>query len=256
MRSNPPTLCHNTATLLDNVSSSTHEHRLTLISGAGPGGAAAAYFLHKFAEEEGFRVNITVFEKSDRIGGRTLTVDAYGNASEPVELGASIFVKENHILVNATRDFDLSVKEPEVGTGDLLGIWNGESFVYTQDDRSYGWWNLAKLFWKYGMAPYKAQKLVRATVATFLKLYEEPHFPFKSLTERAFQLGLLDITAVPGTEFLSQNDVSPSPDIPATVLADPVFTRFLRLSPTISSRLPPVSTMPLTWASFTAWRPW
>ncbi|KAH6686796.1 prenylcysteine oxidase [Plectosphaerella plurivora] len=187
------------------------EHELVkqvAIIGAGPAGASAAYYLHKFAEEEGFRVNITVFERSDRIGGRTLTVDAYGNSSEPVELGASIFVKENHIMVNATRDFDLSVKEPEIGTGDLLGIWNGESFVYTQDDGSWGWWNLAKLFWKYGMAPYKAQKLVRSTVATFLKLYEAPHFPFKSLTERAFDLGLLDITAVPGTEFLSQNGIS------------------------------------------------
>lgn len=110
-------------------------------------------------------------------------------------------------MFNATRDFDLAVQEPDSGSGEVLGIWNGEEFLYTQSDKSWGWWNLAKLFWKYGMAPYNAQKLVKSTVATFLKLYEAPHFPFRSLTQRAFELGLLDITTVTGSEFLAKHEV-------------------------------------------------
>ncbi|OLN96170.1 Farnesylcysteine lyase [Colletotrichum chlorophyti] len=177
------------------------------IIGAGAGGASAAYYLEKFAEADGLPVNITVFEKSDRIGGRTLTVDAYDNPLERVELGASIFIEANHILYNASLHFGLPLKEPESGDDGLLGIWDGESLIYTQDDKSWGWWNLAKLFWRYGTAPYRAQKLVQSTVATFLQLYEPPHFPFRSLTQRAFELDLLKATSVTGEEFLATNEI-------------------------------------------------
>lgn len=153
-------------------------------------------------------MNITVFEKTNHIGGRTLTVEAYDNPLEQVELGASIFIEANQILYNASRRFGLPLKEPESGSDGFLGIWDGEQFVYTQDDSSWQWWNLAKLFWKYGLAPYKAQKLVQSTVDTFLQLYEAPHFPFRSLTQRAFELDLLKATSVTGKEFLANNDVS------------------------------------------------
>ncbi|KAF6828570.1 prenylcysteine oxidase [Colletotrichum plurivorum] len=177
------------------------------IIGAGAGGASTAYYLQQYAEAEGLPVNITVFEKTDHIGGRTLTVDAYNNPLEPVELGASIFIEANHILYNASRRFGLPLKEPESGSDGFLGIWDGEKFVYTQDDSSWEWWNLAKLFWKYGLAPYKAQKLVQSTVATFLQLYEAPHFPFRSLTQRTFELDLLKATSVTGDQFLANNDI-------------------------------------------------
>ncbi|KAJ0279409.1 hypothetical protein Brms1b_011678 [Colletotrichum noveboracense] len=177
------------------------------IIGAGAGGSAAAYYLQQYAEADGIEVNITVFEKTNHIGGRTLTVEAYDNPLEQVELGASIFIEANQILYNASRRFGLPLKEPESGSDDFLGIWDGEQFVYTQDDSSWQWWNLAKLFWKYGLAPYKAQKLVQSTVDTFLQLYEAPHFPFRSLTQRAFELDLLKATSVTGKEFLANNHI-------------------------------------------------
>ncbi|KAI8306496.1 hypothetical protein K4K61_004423 [Colletotrichum sp. SAR11_59] len=177
------------------------------IIGAGAGGSAAAYYLQQYAEADGIEVNITVFEKTNHIGGRTLTVEAYDNPLEQVELGASIFIEANQILYNASRRFGLPLKEPESGSDGFLGIWDGEQFVYTQDDSSWQWWNLAKLFWKYGLAPYKAQKLVQSTVDTFLQLYEAPHFPFRSLTQRAFELDLLKATSVTGKEFLANNDI-------------------------------------------------
>jgi len=57
------------------------------------------------------------------------------------------------------------------------------------------------------MAPVKTIRLMRKTVATFLKMYEEPHFPFASLTETALELGLLDVTAVTGEQLMSANAV-------------------------------------------------
>lgn len=59
------------------------------------------------------------------------------------------------------------------------------------------------------MSPYYAKKLVDKTVGMFLKLYEAPMFPFRSLTERIFELGLLPITGVTGEQFLADNKVRP-----------------------------------------------
>ena len=63
--------------------------------GAGAAGLSAAYYLRTFVEENGVAVNITVFEKTDRIGGRTLTINPFGNSLQRVELGVSIFIKKN-----------------------------------------------------------------------------------------------------------------------------------------------------------------
>ncbi|KAI2635782.1 prenylcysteine oxidase [Hypomontagnella submonticulosa] len=175
------------------------------IIGAGAAGSSTAYHLRKYAEQEGLAVNITIFEKTGRIGGRTLTLNVYDDPLSPVELGASIFVEVNHILFNATKEFNLPVTDPGTDEKGLLGVWDGESFVYTQDSESWGWWNLAKLFWKYGSSPYYTHRLVQDTIATFLELYKAPHFPFRSLSTRAYELGLVKITGVTGQQFLAEN---------------------------------------------------
>ncbi|KAH8673269.1 prenylcysteine oxidase [Xylariales sp. PMI_506] len=174
------------------------------IIGAGAAGSSAAYHLHKYAEEQGIIINITLLEKSGRIGGRTLTVNVYDSPHEPVELGASIFVKVNHILYNASRDFNLETIDPGTDEAGRLGIWDGERFVYEQDSESWEWWSLAKLFWKYGMAPYYTRNVVQETIAMFLKLYQEPYFPFRSLTTRVFELGLAKITGLTAQQFLGE----------------------------------------------------
>lgn len=186
----------------------TTNNMLHSSTGAGAGGSSAAYHAWKFAQQDGVRVNITIFEKTDRIGGRTLTVNAFDSPLERVELGASIFIKANYILYNATRDFNLSAGPPDLGNGGLLVVWDGEKFVYEEESGSWSWWNLAKLFWKYGRAPYRAQSLVQATVKTFLKLYKAPFFPFRSLTTRAFELDLAKVTGLTGEQFLELNNVS------------------------------------------------
>ncbi|KAL8816075.1 MAG: hypothetical protein Q9223_004854, partial [Gallowayella weberi] len=97
----------------------------------------------------------------------------------------------------STRD------EPEV-----LGIWDGQEFVFTQSDAGNQYWNIAKLLWKYGMSPLRTQRLMKKTVGAFLKMYEGPYLPFKSLTETAFDLGLLSATGATGQDFLQANDIS------------------------------------------------
>ncbi|KAI0409269.1 prenylcysteine oxidase [Xylaria palmicola] len=188
------------------IASSDDVKQIAII-GAGAAGSSAAYHLRRYADESGIPINVTVFEKTGRIGGRTLTVNVYDDPVEPIEVGASIFVDVNHILCNATRDFGLAVTDSDARDDRLLGIWDGDSFVYTQDSNSWDWVNFARLFWKYGTAPYYTYKLVQSTIATFLKLYEEPFFPFRSLSTRAFQLDLAKITGVTGQQFLAANNL-------------------------------------------------
>lgn len=179
------------------------------IIGAGAAGSSAAYHIRKFAAEANIPINVTIFEKTDRVGGRTLTVGAYDDPSIPVELGASIFIQLNHILWDAAHEFNLSLRIPGPDEDELLAIWDGEGFVFQQDSSQYDWWNLAKLFWKYGLAPYRAQKLMKGTVAQFLKLYEAPNFPFRSLTTASYELNLTYFTALTGDQYLAQNNIDP-----------------------------------------------
>lgn len=181
------------------------------IIGAGAAGSSAAYHLQQYADQEGLRLNVTVFEKTSHIGGRSLTVDAYGNPDTPVELGASIFVEVNRILFDAARAFDLALVVPGEGgksAGDYTAIYDGERIVYRSVEGEGWWWDVARLWWRYGTSPLAAVRLVKSTVATFLKLYEPPFFPFRSLTERAFELGLHKVTAVTGEQYLKDNGIN------------------------------------------------
>lgn len=152
-----------------------------------------------------------MYERSSYIGGRSTTVNVFNDPSEPVELGASIFVKVNKNLVSAALELGLSTEnagERRVKEAPMkLGVWNGEKFVFTQSLGGYYWWNIAKLLWKYGLAPIRTQNLMKETVGKFLKMYEEPHFPFRSLSKAAYDLGLTAVTAVTGEQFLKEHDI-------------------------------------------------
>lgn len=185
------------------------------IIGAGAAGSSAAYHLSQYASAAGITTNITVFERSSYVGGRSTTVHAWGDPLEPVELGASIFVKVNHILMDAVQRFNLTVATPDLGLakaaeeeegGDYVGIWNGREFVFRGDDEL-SWWDTLKMLWKYGLAPIRTKRLMSQTVGQFLKMYEEPHFPWRSLTDKTMELGLVRPMAMTGEAFLKANGV-------------------------------------------------
>ncbi|KAK1142159.1 hypothetical protein N8T08_008085 [Aspergillus melleus] len=185
--------------------------RRVAVIGAGAAGSNTAYSLRNYADASSTPVDITVFERASYIGGRSTTVNVFGNPAYPVELGASIFVQVNYNLVNASRDLGLGVssasQSPPRESEDVIGVWDGKEFVFRMQD-TYSWWNIAKLIWQYGWAPVRTQNLMKATVNKFLQLYEEPIFPFKSLTAAAVEVGLLNTTATRGSEFLNINQVS------------------------------------------------
>ncbi|KAK7540476.1 Prenylcysteine lyase-domain-containing protein [Phyllosticta citribraziliensis] len=209
-----PLFCTSSQTPID-LSIPDGPVRNIAIIGAGAAGSSAAYHLSQYASMAGITTNITVFERSSYVGGRSTTVHAWDDPLEPVELGASIFVKVNHILMDAVQRFNLTVATPDLGLakaaeeeeeGDYVGIWNGREFVFRGDDEL-GWWDTLKMLWKYGLAPIRTRRLMSQTVGQFLKMYEEPHFPWRSLTDKAMELGLVRPMAMTGEAFLKENGV-------------------------------------------------
>ncbi|GAM41260.1 hypothetical protein TCE0_042f14259 [Talaromyces pinophilus] len=187
--------------------------RNVAVIGAGSAGASTAYYLRRFSDLAGVPVNITVFEREAYIGGRSTTVNVFDDPSLPIELGASIFVSVNHNLMDTAKELGLKISgaggdRPEESTH-MLGIWDGFSFIYLQG-HSLSWWDMAKLLWRYGLAPIRTQSLMKNTVNKFLEMYKPPYFPFSSLSATVQDLDLHKATAVTGTQFLETNGISKS----------------------------------------------
>ncbi|OXV10790.1 hypothetical protein Egran_01450 [Elaphomyces granulatus] len=178
------------------------------IIGAGSAGSSTAYYLRQFAEVS---INVTVFERNPYVGGRSTTVNVLDNPAYPVELGASIFVKVNRNLVDAVKAFGLNVaifrQDLPRESKHVLGIWDGEGFVYLQSD-TFRWWNIVKLIWRYGWAPFWTEKLMKRAINKFLKLYEPPFFPFQSLSMAAADAGLVETLRSTGSGYLRDNAIS------------------------------------------------
>lgn len=197
------------------VSAVTHGHeppppaKRVAIIGAGAGGASAAFHLAQYAVAASIPVNITVYERNAYIGGRTTTVSPWGDTTLAVELGGSIFVKANRIMVDAAERFNLSTTSPNL-VAELalpeLGIWNGREWLITTQAED-TWWDKAKLLWRYGAAPLWTNRLMKRAVGRFLTMYEEPVFPWASLSEAVERVGLLEATGVTGEQYLEQNGI-------------------------------------------------
>lgn len=185
---------------------------LTRVQGAGSAGSSAAYYLRNYADLFHLPVNITVFEETDHIGGRSTTVNVYDDPSQPVELGASIFVEVNRNLMKAAEDFGLTTKaaghDAPNEAAHNLGVWDGSRFVFLQKRASFRWWNILKVLWRYGLSPVRTQNLMKSTVDKFLEMYKQPHFPFKSLSEVSINVGLSGLTWATAEEYLKDNWIS------------------------------------------------
>jgi prenylcysteine oxidase/farnesylcysteine lyase len=94
---------------------------------------------------------------------------------------------------------DLEDTVPEVG------IWNGKEVVFTMNEG--GWWDIARLFWRYGYAPVKANALMKETVGRFLRMYERPVFPWRSLSDVVQLVGLTEVTGLTGEQYLKNKGI-------------------------------------------------
>ncbi|KAJ3061333.1 hypothetical protein HDU98_002759 [Podochytrium sp. JEL0797] len=154
--------------------------RSVAIIGAGSAGASAAMFTSKWAPED---VAISVFEASDRVGGRASTFkipapsSSLSNDPVTVEIGASIFVASNKHLMDAVKEFNLTfssdvASDSEPFDGPDLGIFDGSQFVFTADAES-SWKTVWDAVWRWGfISPYRARSLALAAASQFANAYK------------------------------------------------------------------------------------
>ncbi|KAK4052040.1 hypothetical protein OIV83_002334 [Microbotryomycetes sp. JL201] len=180
------------------------------IIGAGAGGSSAAFFLSFLSHAQNnvdIATDVTVFDRNSFVGGRSFPIKPWlpdptnfdplddGDDDEPVECGASIFVQANKNMQKAAKDFNLTLKE-HGGEDGGMAVWDGETFVFQESSgRGWGYWDLAKMFWRYGRAPLRVKSIVGKTVGNFLALYS-PAFaalgPFDSIQDFANATNLLE----------------------------------------------------------------
>ncbi|KAG9104026.1 hypothetical protein FRC06_006106 [Ceratobasidium sp. 370] len=193
--------------------SHTHKsgnHGLSVaIIGAGAAGSSGAFWLSKAKSRLGENITVTIYEKSDYVGGRSTTVAPYGDETiAPVELGASIYVGANKNIVRAVKEYNL----PIVNYGDEneeTGIWDGQQFVLTLGGGGWwNWWQTVKLLWRYGYySPTKVQSLVKDMINTYLNLYK-PHAPHASIADISASLNFTSLTSTTTSAYLASHGVS------------------------------------------------
>jgi hypothetical protein len=91
----------------------------------------------------------------------------------PIEVGASIFVSVNRILMRAVSQFNLSMTPWSSSTSeDEIGIWDGSSFLLITKG-GVGWWDKAKLLWRYGYwGPKRTFAAVSDLTKTMVGVYD------------------------------------------------------------------------------------
>ncbi|TKY88640.1 hypothetical protein EX895_002271 [Sporisorium graminicola] len=148
--------------------------RKVAIIGAGPSGTSAAYFLKRAQDQLVFanssdNIDITIYERETRIGGRTAVTYPYDDDSQnPIELGASIFADVNLNLRRAVKEFQLETGA-HTGLSGQMGIWDGQQFLFEGDQSS--WWTSAKFFLRYGYSAITTEGIVKKQLSYFAGLY-------------------------------------------------------------------------------------
>lgn len=175
------------------------------IIGAGASGSLCSYYLNKFL---GDLVEITVYEKESYVGGRTITMNKISDIDLDVELGLSVFIEKNLILMSAVEEFNLTlqkfdIEERNSSIASSDGIWDlAKGWVYQSNSLT----SRVKFLYKYGVQIWRLRRLVNNIIENqFL-----PNFykPFKSLHEVCVESGMIELTNTTASEYLLQRGFS------------------------------------------------
>ncbi|KAL1748875.1 Prenylcysteine lyase-domain-containing protein [Schizophyllum fasciatum] len=175
------------------------------IIGAGAGGSSAAFWIAKAKERFGLNVEVDVYEKESHVGGRSTIVYPYNDTTLPaVELGGSIFVEANKNLWRASQEFNLTLRDFN-DEGSTMGVWDGSSILFSAGD---GWWDNAKLLWRFGTAPLRAKWITDDIVKKFLRLYAYDHPKWDDIRDLAAQLDVAQLVEDTGEDYYRGKGVS------------------------------------------------
>uniref|UniRef100_A0A183TDG8 Prenylcys_lyase domain-containing protein n=1 Tax=Schistocephalus solidus TaxID=70667 RepID=A0A183TDG8_SCHSO len=127
-------------------------------------GCSTAYFLRQLM---GPAVAITLFEKTDQLGGR---VRSQRIGDDVFELGGSIFTRDNRYMSSLTDAFGLQKKIHYVDDSPLLIYGGHQKVSFSTLQKS---WLVAKIsfLWRYGLDLFKFHRHVSQLADSFAKIY-------------------------------------------------------------------------------------
>lgn len=166
------------------------------VIGSGVGALSTCYYLKKIFKD---KVSIDVFEKNDRIGGRTMPMTVNGHN---FELGAAIAITDNKYINNWADEFKLNKCENQSNN---FGLWNGQRFTFQES--SYSLITLYSLFCRYGYDLISLKSLTSTALSRFNNIYkmQENGIAFETPQELWRSLNLHDYTSVSFNQLMSEN---------------------------------------------------
>ncbi|KAI8048404.1 Prenylcysteine lyase-domain-containing protein [Syncephalis plumigaleata] len=208
-------------------SSSTHRQPFRVaIIGAGIGGCSSAYYL-KYPDSHGdndghiiepsLSIDVTIYDTSahgpgGRVQSRSFPIAGQDNNRVPngdnedqsnldIDLGASIFIRDNQRVYNLSQHFNLTLTRKPMSDGRLpstSGLWNGNEFIWKLDDRPWydpsGWWQRLQLGWRYGF--------LQGFVDNFSQVYDSSMPKWRSIHELAERLNMTELLHRTAHDFL------------------------------------------------------
>ncbi|CAN6459206.1 unnamed protein product [Victoria cruziana] len=152
---------------------SSRPSRNICVIGSGIAGSSAAHFLHELKKSsfstDSLPIEILIFEKHDRVGGRMATITIGGVT---FEAGGTILHPKNLHALNFTSLLNLNTTSgrDDDGVDDgWFGIWDGERFVFETLPQGKSFiskqisrlWNTIALFRRYGFSLIRMQRFVQ-----------------------------------------------------------------------------------------------
>jgi len=173
------------------------------VIGAGIAGASYVHFINQATN---FKVNITVYEREDRIGGR-VKKDMLGGGL--IEQGATLIHSSNYYLLDLMETYDLKTTIPHSGEGEAetLAIWDGNDFVLNTSTNET--WSGIQMLWTYGRSLFAVQEQVKKTIPKWKKVYShlQDGVAFKSPKEMFEKIDLFDMTQQSAYDFFKEAGV-------------------------------------------------
>lgn len=166
----------------DSKLTKTSEKIKIAIVGAGISGCSSAYFLNDLFDDN---VEITVFEKSNKIGGRLATVD-YQERS--YELGGSILHSSNLYMKQFLTYLGLEKREDGKDSDEFTGFFNSKGILISMDGAFFGIWDKIKMFKYFGFGQLISfTRWIEEFIKKFTRIYklQEAGFTFKNMKEFA-----------------------------------------------------------------------
>jgi prenylcysteine oxidase/farnesylcysteine lyase len=147
------------------------ELRIAII-GSGIGGASTASFLR---DALGNGPELTVFEASDRVGGRVREIEVAGSQ---MEAGGAAVHSLNEYMVSFARKLNLDLDFGDDGNDDSsgqIGVWDGRNFLI-RTSTAPGWLGdaetLIRAAVRYGVrSPLRLRSLVKKTQSAWQDVY-------------------------------------------------------------------------------------